>query len=179
MKKILIATLAIGLITAEASAVYAASERIAYVDAETVFDRTKLGRKYQGIVRQYFESRKRILDLDADEINKRREDYAKQKNLMQERTRKEKEEVIARLIDEFSKKRNQFNDEISAKNTELTNEFNQEINRVLAGMKQRGYTIILLHSSFVAQLELRQPEDKGSEVDLTDKVIAEMDTLEK
>ena len=61
---------AVMLLTLASSAAVAAGGKTAYVDTQAVFDKAKLGKKYQGIVREYYESRKKILDLDAEEIQK-------------------------------------------------------------------------------------------------------------
>lgn len=45
---------------------HASGGKIAYFDIQTVVNKTMLGKKYQGIVRGYYESRKKILDMDAD-----------------------------------------------------------------------------------------------------------------
>ena len=72
MRKILVLMVALLL---AASSAFAAGNKISFVDTQAVFDKTKLGKKYQGILKEYFESRKKILDLDADEIQKLRDDY--------------------------------------------------------------------------------------------------------
>jgi len=72
MKKVL--ALIVALLIA-APAAFAAGGKIAFVDTQKVFDQTKVGKKYQGVLKEYYESRKKILDIDADEIQKLREDY--------------------------------------------------------------------------------------------------------
>src|SRR5208337_5474333 len=74
-----------------AATAMAAGEKIAFVDTQSVFDKTNLGKKYQGIVREYYDSRKKILDMDADEIQKTQEEYAKQKQgkLLNEKAQKD------------------------------------------------------------------------------------------
>ncbi len=71
MKKIVLLCVTIMLF---ASTAMAAGGKIAYVDTQAVFDKAKLGKKYQNVVREYYESRKKILDEDADEIQKLQED---------------------------------------------------------------------------------------------------------
>ena len=95
MKRITLLCMAMLLITATAMA---AGGKVAYVDSQSVFDKTKLGKKYQGVVREYYESRKKILDLDSEEIQKLQDDYTKQKQakLLNEKAQKEKEETLGR-----------------------------------------------------------------------------------
>ena len=123
------------------TAAFAAGGKMAYVDTQAVFDKAKLGKKYQGIVREYYESRKKILDLDAEEIQKMQEDYAKQKQakLLNDKAQKEKEETINRKIAEFQKK-----------------------------------TINILSKAEVPSILYADEE-----MDLTDKVVAEMDKKEE
>jgi Skp family chaperone for outer membrane proteins len=98
MKKILVFMVTLLLV---ASSAFAAGGRIAFVDTQTVFDKTKLGKKYQGLLKEYYESRKKILDLDADEIQKLRDDYGKQSAVLKPEARKEREESIGRKINDF------------------------------------------------------------------------------
>src|SRR5512139_3460388 len=108
MKKVLVAM----MVLLAATSALAAGGKIAFVDTQTVFDKAKVGKKYQGILKEYYESRKKILDIDADEIQKLREDYGKQAPVMKPEARKEKEDSISRKISEFEKKRNEFNGEL-------------------------------------------------------------------
>ncbi len=49
MKKVVMMVAVMGLIAVSA---LASGGKIAYVDTQTVFDKTKLGKRYQGIVRE-------------------------------------------------------------------------------------------------------------------------------
>ena len=106
MKKVLLVA-ALSLI---ATSAMAAGGKIAYVDTQKVFDKTKLGKKYQGTVREYYESRKKILDMDAEEIRNLRDEYTKQRQgkLLSEKAQKEKEETLNSKISEFEKKRDEY-----------------------------------------------------------------------
>jgi outer membrane protein len=161
----------------------AAGGKIAYVDTQTVFDKAKLGKKYQGIVREYYESRKKILDIDADEIQKLQEDYGKQKQakLLNEKALKEKEEAIGRKISEFQKKRDEFSTEIGKKNEELSNEFNQQMVVVLKDMAKREKVSLVLNKTInvLSKAEVPSVLYADEDLDLTEKVIAEMDKKEE
>jgi outer membrane protein len=176
MKKILIMVAVLSLIAASA---LAASGRIAYVDTQTVFDKTKLGKKYQGIVREYFESRKKILDLDADEIQKLQEEYGKQKQakLLNDKAQKEKEESISRKISEYEKKRSEFQVEITKKNEELSNEFNQKMISVLKEIAKKEKASLVLNKTIniMSKAEVPSVLYADEDLDLTDKVIVELD----
>jgi outer membrane protein len=180
MKRLVFAAV---ILIAMASTTMAAGGRIAYVDSQSVFDKTKLGKKYQGIVREYYESRKKILDMDADEIQKLQEDYAKQKQakLLNEKAQKEKEEAISRKISEFDKKRNEFSNEIGKKNEELSNEFNQQMVGILKDIAKREKVSLVLNKTIniMSKAEVPSVLYADDDLDLTDKVVAEMDKKEE
>lgn len=159
------------------TAVFAAGSKVVFVDTQTVFDKSKLGVKYQGILREYFESRKKILDLDADEIQKLREDYTKQAAVLKPEAKKDKEESINRKINDFEKKRSEFNAELAKKNDELSSEFNQELSVVLKEMaKKEKFSLILNKSiSIMSKGETPSVLYGDEDLNLTDKVITELD----
>jgi outer membrane protein len=173
MKKISIMVAAICLIAVSA---LASGGRIAYVDTQAVFDKTKLGKQYQGVVREYFESRKK---MDADEIQKLQEDYNKQKQakLLNEKAQKEKEDTINRKINDFEKKRTEFTNEINKKNEELSAEFNQQMVAVLKEIAKKEKVSLVLNRTIniMSKAEVPSVLYADEDLDLTDKVVAEMD----
>jgi outer membrane protein len=174
MKKVLV--LVVALLVASSQA-YAAGSKMAFVDTQMVFDKTKLGKKYQGILKEYFDSRKKILDLDADEIQKLRDDYGKQSAVLKPEVRKEKEDTIGRKINEFEKKRSDFNNELSKKNEELSAEFNQEMMAIIKDMAKKDKIGLILNRTInvMSKGEVPSVLYGDDDLDLTEKVIAEMD----
>lgn len=179
MKKILLLSALMMLFSGMAMA---AGGKTAYVDTQAVFDKAKLGKKYQGIVREYYESRKKILDLDAEEIQKLQDDYNKQKQakLLNEKAQKEKEDTVSRKISEFQKKREDFSGEIGKKNEELSNEFNQEMMLVLKDIAKREKVSLVLNKTIniLSKAEVPAILYADEDMDLTDKVVAELDKKE-
>jgi len=173
MKKVLVLIVAL-LITA--SSAFAAG-KVAFVDTQTVFDKTKVGKKYQGVLKEYYESRKKILDLDADEIQKLRDDYQKQSAVLKPEARKEKEESIGRKINDFEKKRSEFNNELSKKNEELSSEFNQEMMAIMKDMAKKEKISLILNRTINAASKGEVPSVLygDEDLDLTEKVVAELD----
>jgi len=180
MKRIVLLFAAMCLL---ATTAMAAGGKIAYVDTQTVFDKTKLGKKYQGVVREYYESRKKILDLDAEEIQKLQDDYNKQKQakLLNEKAQKEKEETLNRKISDFQKKRDEFSGEIGKKNEELSNEFNQQMVLVLKDIVKREKCSMVLNKTInvLSKAEVPAVLYADDDLDLTAKVVVEMDKKEE
>lgn len=174
MKKSIVAFV---LFCLTATAAFAAGGKVAFVDTQSVFDKSKLGKKYQGILREYYESRKKILDLDADEIQKLRDDFTKQAAVLKQDVKREKEDTINRKINDFEKKRNEFNAELAKKNEELSSEFNQELSAVLKEMAKKEKVSLILNKSISILSKGETPSVLygDEELDMTDKVIAELD----
>ena len=179
MKKKLIFVVALCLIASSALAV---SSRIAFVDTQAVFDKTKLGKKYQGVVREYFESRKKILDMDADEIQKLQDEYNKQKQakLLNDKAQKDKEATISSKISDFEKQRTEFTNEISKKNEELSNDFNQQLMDVLKEIAKKEKVSMVLNKTIniMSKAEVPSVLYADEDTDLTGKVVIEMDKKE-
>jgi outer membrane protein len=180
MKKIVLSIVALVFI---ATSAMAAGGKIAFVDSQSVFDKTKLGKKYQGTVREYYESRKKILDMDAEEIRKLEEEYAKQKQgkLLNDKAQKEKEETLNTKINSFQKKRDEFSNEISKKNEELSNDFNQQMVVVLKDLAKKEKVSLVMNKTIniLSKAEVPAVLYADEDLDLTDKVVAEMDKKEE
>jgi outer membrane protein len=179
MKKI---ALVCALIVALAASAMAASGKTGFVDTQAVFDKTKLGKKYQGVVREYYESRKKILDMDANEIQKQQDEYNKQKNakMLNEKALKEKEDAISGKINDFQKKREEFSAEVGKKNEELSNEFNQAMMVVLKDIAKRENISLVLNKTInvLSKAEIPSVLYADDDLDLTGKVVAAMDKKE-
>jgi outer membrane protein len=179
MKKIVLLIAVMAGLTVNAMA---AGGKIAFVDSQAVFDKTKLGKKYQGIVKEYYESRKKILDMDADDIQKIQEEFAKQKQgkMLNEKAQREKEEAINRKIGEFQKKREEFSGEINKKQEELFNDFQQQMIAVLKDIvKKEKISLVLSKNINISRAEVPSVMYADEDLDLTDKVIADMDKREE
>jgi outer membrane protein len=174
MKKPLLIVAAIFLIALSA---HASGGKIAYFDIQTVFNKTTLGKKYQEIERGYYESRKKILDMDADEIQKLQEDYhAQQPAKPGEPEQKEKKETLSRKIAEFEKIRAEFGDEVSKKKDELSNDFNQRVLAVLKDIAKREKLSLILNKTIsISNVEIQSVAYADDDLDITDKIVAEMD----
>jgi len=174
MKKLALVCALTMVLTASAMA---AGGKIAYVDTQAVFEKTSLGKNYQGILRDYFESRKKILDLDAADIQKLREDYDKQRQakLLNEKAQKEKEETINLKINEIRKKQDEFGAELQKKQEELFSEFNQKMNAVLRNIaKKEKVSMVMSRSIIVSKANIPSVLYADDDLDLTEKVITEM-----
>jgi len=177
MNKPLLIVTALFLIAVSA---HASGGKIAYFDIQTVYNKTMLGKKYQGIVRGYYESRKKILDMDADEIQKLQEDYNKMKQAkLNDPAQRELEDTLNRKITEFEKMRTEFSNEIGKKDEELSNEFNQHVFTVLKDIaKREKLSLILNRTISLSKVEVQSVAYGDENLDITDKIVSEMDKKE-
>ena len=167
------------LVVSAASAL--AAGKTAYVDTQVIFEKTSLGKKYQGIVREYVESRKKLLDVDYEEIQKLQEEYNKQRQAkaLNEKAQRAKEETLNSKINAFQRKRDEFSAEIAKKNEELSNEFSQKMMEVLKVIaKKEKISLILSKSINLQKAETHLVLYADDDMNLTEKVIAEMDKRE-
>jgi outer membrane protein len=173
----------LALLAALVSTAAASGGKYAIVDTQSVFDKTKLGKKYQGIVREYYESRKKILDTDAEEIQKLQEEFAKQKQsgVMNEKAQREKEVAINQKIGDFQKRRDEFSGEIGKKNEELSNDFNRQLVEILKVIVKKEKVSLVMNKTIniLSKAEVPAVLYADEDLDLTDKVIAEMDKQEE
>ena len=98
---------------------FAAGGKIAYVDTQTVFDKTKLGKKYQGSCANTMRAGKRSWTwMRRRSRNCRRINKQKQAKLLNEKAQKEKEETISRRSMISKRSETSSADEIGKKNEE-------------------------------------------------------------
>jgi outer membrane protein len=179
MKKIA-SVLGVFLLFSFASPAAAAGNKTACVDAQVVLEKTKFGQRIQGTIREYYESRKKILDMDDEELRKLYEDYKKQEAVLNEKAKKEKQDVITRKDSELRKKEAQYNEEIRRKQSELYNEFDAKLSAVVKEVAKKEKAELVINRSFVVpQMEQKIVLYADEGLDLTQKVIEEMDKREE
>ena len=181
MRKIVILVAIIGMFATTALA----AVKMAVVDTQSVFDKTKLGKKYQGIVKEYYESRKKILDIDMEELQKLQDDYTKQKQgkTLNEKAQREIEETINRKYNDFKKKQNEFTNEISKKQEELFKYFNQELITAVQDIAKKDKLEMVLNKIIDIAPQAGVPPTpvvlySDENMEITDKVVSEMDKRE-
>jgi len=129
----------------------------------------------------YYESRKKILDTDADEIQKLQEEYRKQKQAkLNEPAQRDMEDSLNRKIAEFEKMRTEFSNEVGKKKEELSNEFNQHVLAVIKDIaKREKLSLILNRTISMSEGEVQSVAYADEDLDITDKIVAEMDKREE
>ena len=97
-----------------------------------------------------------------------------------EKAQREKEEAINRKISDFQKKREEFSGEINKKNEELSNDFNQQMAVVLKELAKKEKVSLVLNKTIniLSKAEVPAILYADEDLDLTEKVIAEMDKKE-
>jgi len=181
MKKMVILAAIIGMFATSALA----AAKMAVVDTQAVWDKTKLGKKYQGIIKEYYESRMKILELDRDELQKLQENFIKQKQgkTLNEKALQEIGESIDKKYGEFKKKQNEFSNETSKKYEELSKIFNQELIVTVQDIAKKEKIEMVVNKIIDIAPQAGVPptpvvlySEEGMEI--TGKVVSEMDKRE-
>lgn len=178
MKKFLLTVSVLCLIATNA---LAASGKIAYVDTQKVFEKTNLGKKYKGIITEYFESRKKLVDEQKQEIQKMQEEYVRQKQgkLISEKALDAKKESIGREMNELDKRMNEFNVEIEKKRDSLLDDFSQKMSAIIKDIAKKEKISLVFSKTISVQAAGTPLVIYGDEdLDLTAAVIADLDKKE-
>ena len=182
MKKAVVMVLMLGLMATSAMA----AAKVAIVDTQSVFDKTILGKKYQGIIKEYYDSRKKILDLDMDELQKLQENFIKQKQgkTLNDKAQQEIEDSINKKYNDFKKKQSEFSGEIGKKQEELFKSFNQDLMAAVKDLAKKDKIEMVVNKIIDVAPQAGIPpapvvlySDEG--LYMTDKVKVEMDKREE
>ncbi len=149
--------------------------KVAIIDQQAVIERSVAGKRALEEMKSYSATRQRIVEADDAEL-KEFEKAGQDPNLSEE-ARKEKQELFRTKLEAYQRRIQEFNREVQEKQRGMISEYSKKIrDAALTVAQKEGYTAII---------------DKGSEgtvkivlyhhpsVDLTDKVVKELDRQNK
>lgn len=169
MRKILLAIILIPLFTVAMGRGAFAEMKIGFIDAQKVFETSKPGKEAQKTLEEYVGSRQKIIDIDKAELERLQEELIKQGSVLTPEARKEKEETLNRKMGDYTKKARELEKEVNRKKEEVLGEFNKKFEEMVEAIAKRDKYDLILDKN-----ERTVIYGKES-LDLTDKVIAEMD----
>jgi outer membrane protein len=151
--------------------------KIGVVDQQIVLERSKAGKRAMETLKEYSDSRQKIIAADDEELKGLEKELKNQEGGLSEAGRRDKADQFRQKIENYQRRIQQFNGEIQAKQKEMADEYMKKIGQVAADVaKKEGFAAVL---------------DKGNEavlkvviyhnpaVDLTEKVIQEFDKRNK
>ncbi len=145
------------------------SVRIGFVDMQRALNDSKEGKRALGTLKQLMEAKKDSLQQEKDLIEKKKEELDKQGLLLNDTTRREREDEIRRLERDHTRRLSDTKDELTREEAKYTSKIRTELLQVVAEVgKEKGYTMVL-EKQFSAILYA--PDT----IDLTDTVIQRYD----
>jgi outer membrane protein len=118
--------------------------KIAFVDMQRALNESDEGMKALESLKNMMDSKKDELQKEKEIIDQKKEELDKQGLLLNESTRREREDEIRRLERDHSRKFSDTKDELSRQEAKLTAKIRTELMKVVGEIgKDEGYTLIL------------------------------------
>lgn len=139
--------------------------KIGIIDLQKILESSDGGKEAQQKINAKGQEMQADLQAKAAEITEEQQRYEREASVMSEEARAEKERELKILSLDFEDLQDKYNNQFSAYNTELVNQFKLEVISAAEKIgKKEGYTLILEKSSSGVVYA-------PSTIDLTDKVI--------
>jgi len=139
--------------------------KIGYVDMQRALNESDQGTKALESLKVLMDNKKNELQAEKELIDKKKDELDKQGLLLNETTRREREDEIRRLERDHSRKFSDTKEELSRQEAKLTATIRTDLMKVVSEVgKDEGYTLVL-EKQFSAILFA--PDT----IDLTDEVI--------
>ena len=153
-----------------ASPAWSEDIKIGFVDSQKVLDNSIKGKDVKDTLNEYVQSRQKIVEIEEADLKKLQDDLTKQSAILSPEAKKEKEELFQRKFMEYQKKVNELQKEIQSRRTEILEEFNNELDKLVKTIGEKeGYAIIFNN------LEVNIVMFAKPSLDLTKRVTEELD----
>jgi outer membrane protein len=175
MKLIIIGCIVTAAATMVQPAGAADTFKVAIIDQQAVIERSAAGKRALEEMKSYSATRQRI--IEADDLELKDLEKAAQDTSLSEEARKEKQEQFRTKLEAYQRRIQEFNREVQEKQRGMIGEYSKKIHDAALTVAQKeGYAAVL---------------DKGNDgavkivlyhhpsVDLTDKVVKELDRQHK
>jgi outer membrane protein len=175
MKHLIIGSAAIMAVATAQLAAGAEPFKVAIIDQQAVIERSAAGKRALEEMKSYSATRQRIVEADDQELKDL--EKAAQDATLSEEAKKEKQEQFRTKLEAYQRRIQEFNREVQDKQRAMIAEYSRKIREAALVIAQKeGYAAVI---------------DKGNEgavkivmyhhpsVDLTDKVVKELDRQNK
>lgn len=155
----------------------AEATKIGVVDPQAVIEKSKAGKRALETLKEYAETRKKLLAADEAELKEMEKQIQAQDKSLSEEEKRDKQNTFRVKLQDYQRHAQEFNQELAAKQKELVDEYMKKIMAATRTVAEKGgYGLVV---------------DKGSEntikivlynreaLDLTDQVIKEFDRQNK
>jgi outer membrane protein len=151
--------------------------KIGVVDQRAVLERTKAGKRAMQGLKEFTDSRQRIISADDQELKSLEDAVKNQEGGLSEAAKREKQELFRTKFESYQRRIQDFNREIQTKQREVGEEFQRKLDEVTASVaEQGGYSLVFEkgHESTIRIVLYNQHV-----IDLTDQVVKEFDRRNK
>lgn len=175
MKLVIMGGLAVVAAVGVQQAVAAEQFKVAIIDQQAVIERSAAGKRALEEMKSYSATRQRIVEADDQELKEL--EKASQDAALSEEAKKEKQDQFRTKLEAYQRRIQEFNREVQDKQRAMIAEYSKRIREAALIIAQKeGYAAVI---------------DKGNEgavkivmyyhpsVDLTDKVVKELDRQNK
>ncbi len=154
---------------------FASAMKVGFVDAQHVFETSEEGKRVQGKVQEYVQSRQKIIDIEEKELRSLEEDFKVQAALLSPDAVKMKQEEMQQKFAEYQKKAREMNQEVQDKKIETNRAFFKTLEAAIQEVaKKEGFDFVLDKNREGGTVLY---SDEAS--DITDKVIAQLNEMTK
>lgn len=137
--------------------------KIGYVDFNKALNESENGEKTIKFLEEFIENKNSLVLKKEAEIKKLEAALVKQSSVLTPESRKDKEDQLKKLYIDFQRMKDDFQEEILKKRTELTQEIQKDLIAIVNSIgKKEGYTYIL---------EMGMIHYARKHLDITEKVI--------
>ncbi len=170
----LVATGTLGLVLCLVGGSLAAEAfKVAVMDQQMVLERTKAGKRALDALKEFRDSRQRIISADDEEMKGLEKALKDQESGLSEAARRDKQEQFRKKFEAYQGRIQEFNREIQTKQKELGDEYLTKIKQVAADVaKKEGYAAVMDRGN---ESTLKIVIYHSPAVDLTDLVVKEFD----
>jgi len=118
--------------------------KLGYVDMQKALNESKSGKKALGELQKLMEERKSGLQKQKESLEKRKDELDKQGLLLNEDTRKSRENEIRTLERDYSRTLSDLKEEFGRRESEFTDGIRKDLLKVIEKIgKEGGYTLVL------------------------------------
>ncbi|MGE3260562.1 MAG: OmpH family outer membrane protein [Bacteriovoracia bacterium] len=153
--------------SAPAASAPATTTRVAMLNMQEAIKSVKEGKKAEETLRKEWEDRQKKLQADGKKIQDSMEDLRKQASIMDEKTRREKEEAIQGQIMRLREQEAKSQADFQKRDQDISKPIIEKLRTIVAQVsKEKGYTLVIDGGNVI----YAQDQD-----DITDEVIKRYD----
>lgn len=156
--------------TSTAIAAKETSLKIVYLDVANVFDNSKQGEKAKTRIKEYVDSRQRIINIEEEELKTMESELIRQTAVLSRELMREKEKNFQMKLKRYQDKVQELGKEIQEKKLEILADFNRALGDIVKELSEKnGYDLVLdknPETGFVLY--------GSSELNITDQIVKKM-----